>query len=233
MNLIGYYDRLCGKRRVIEMKKKIVSLISLIILGAGAGFNTLSGNLTTPKKENDNNISFVEKEKTKSEVDEEVKENQGEQSTEIVEESISNNSNETNAVESSNDKQSNRTGKEGTNNSTVKSETNVSIPKSPTSQPQPSSPPVQTEWGKLGISEYDYYNRPAPGEGEIAFSEAESKCDAVADNITNQYSFVTHTGDVRSRSENYLGCWITIHFADGSYMFYKEFMSRVNRGEFN
>ena len=74
---------------------------------------------------------------------------------------------------------------------------------------QPESIPqnnTQTEWEKLGISEYDYYNSPTPSDGEIAFREEESKCDAVTSEITSKYSFVTHYGDVRSYSNKYLGC---------------------------
>ena len=90
----------------------------------------------------------------------------------------------------------------------------------------------QNPWERLGISENDYYNSPAPNEGEIAFRESESKCDSVATSITNTYGFVTHFGDVYSYSESYIGCWITVHLPDGRKMFYNEFISRANRGEF-
>lgn len=107
----------------------------------------------------------------------------------------------------------------------------------PSTQSQVVNTPVvvntPTEWEKLGISEYDYYNSPRPNEGEIAFREPESTCDRVSQEIASQYHFRTQYGDVHSYSEDYIGCWIVVNMYDGSWMFYSEFKQREARGEFN
>lgn len=87
-------------------------------------------------------------------------------------------------------------------------------------------------WEKLGITENEYYNSPAPNEGELAFRDSETKCDQVENEITNKYTLVTHSGDVKSYSEKYLGCWITIYLPNNKWMFYNEFKLRESKGEF-
>lgn len=117
------------------------------------------------------------------------------------------------------------------NNATSNYSNQQEQPKAQTPPPV-STPKVQTEWEKLGISEYDYYNSPGPNEGQIAFRGAESECERIATDITNTYGFVTHYGDVKSYSERYIGCWITVHLPNGNRMFYNEFKARESRGEF-
>lgn len=206
------------------MKVKGIAIIALAILSlvADATYNNYKPNSNENKK---NNHIIVDKKMNIEETDEEMEEVNN---VSIIEEDSSEKSenSETLSEQKSYESTQNTT-KEEKNNSYVQN--NSSTPISSVS----STPPVtQTPWGALGISEYDYYNNPAPNEGELAFRESESKCDSVATLIANQYGFVTHFGDVYSYSESYIGCWITIHLPDGRRMFYNEFMSRVNRGEF-
>ena len=93
------------------------------------------------------------------------------------------------------------------------------------------APRTMTEWEKLGISEWDYYNSPAPNEGELATNI--NDCDTEANNIISKYKLVAHSGDVYSYSDDYLGCWIVVNMSDGSWMFYNEFKNREKSGEFN
>ena len=162
----------------------------------------------TDEKEKKRNTSEVEADEKKEEPGE-VSEN-------------SSNSNILNEEKSNNNTQ-NKT-KEENNSGSYRQENS-----SPTSSVSP-PPAPKTAWELLGISEYDYYNSPAPNEGEIAKDIVD--CEAKSEEITNKYGFVTHSGDVYSYSENYIGCWITVHFPDGRRMFYNEFDSRANRGEF-
>ena len=164
----------------------------------------------TDEKEEKRNTSEMEADENKEEPDE-VSENSSNTNTLSEEKSKNNTQNKT---------------KEENNSGSYRQENS-----SPTSSVSP-TPTQKTAWELLGISEYDYYNSPGPNEGELAFRESESKCDNVATSITNTYGFVTHFGDVYSYSESYIGCWITVHLPDGRRMFYNEFISRVNRGEF-
>lgn len=213
------------------MKKKIISIISLMLLGTGVSIDTLKNNPSEYKKLDDN-VSIIEEkgvEKSKTKVKESEKKKQDEKSTKTVEKEkeVNEKSGNQNAKSSTTTESNNYTnGNTGTSNN--KEKTNTNTVENSYTPPVP----VQTEWEKLGISEYDYYNSPAKNEGEIAFRDAESVCDSVSANISNKYGLVTHFGDVKSYSENYIGCWITIHLADGSWMFYKEFLAREKLGEF-
>lgn len=200
-----------------------------MVLGTGVSMDALMNTSGYNKLGND--ISTVEKssnEIVESKIGGKKSKKQEEKSTETVEE-IKNENVESgmkkednpNPVASNNSSNSNNSGNNRENTSKNTTDNDYIPPV-----------PVQTEWDKLGISEYDYYNSPGPNEGELAFRDAESKCDAVGTNISNKYGFVTHSGDVKSYSENYIGCWITIHLADGSWMFYREFLEREKRGEF-
>ena len=90
-----------------------------------------------------------------------------------------------------------------------------------------------TEWEKLGISEYQYYNEPSPNEGEIAFRDSMEKCESVAIDINNRYSFNTNYGDIYSYSEDYIGCWIIVYIENNNWIFYNEFKQREQSGEFS
>lgn len=123
--------------------------------------------------------------------------------------------------------------KDNSNNSTSNNSSNKS--NNTTQSSSTSSVKVEktmTAWEKLGISEYEYYNSPGPNEGEIAFNKPESACESAANTITKMYAFVTHFGDVKSYSDRYIGCWITIHLPNGEWMFYGKFKEREKRGDF-
>lgn len=70
-------------------------------------------------------------------------------------------------------KQENKTelSSQQTTQSPIKTPTPTPVPKeTPTPIPTPTSVPVQkTPWEELGISEYDYYNKPMSGGDEITF----------------------------------------------------------------
>lgn len=217
------------------MKKIIISIISLVLLGTGVSIDTLTNNSSEYKKLSDDVSIVEEKVGKKSKIKGTEKKKQDKKSTEIVEKSKRENKKEN--VESSNqnvdssnttksNNNTNTTGKASTSNNKEKSNPNT------TTNNYTPPVPVQTEWGKLGISEYDYYNSPGENEGEVAFRDAVSVCDSEGAKISDKYSLVVHTGDVRSYSEKYIGCWITVHLQDGSWMFYNEFKVREARGEF-
>lgn len=118
------------------------------------------------------------------------------------------------------------------NSSTNKNNNSVQSNSSNNNASNSKSERPMTAWEKLGISEEQYNNSPGPNEGEIAFRKPESVCESTANSITNMYAFVTHVGDVKSYSDKYIGCWITIHLPSGEWMFYGKFKEREKRGEF-
>lgn len=217
------------------MKKILISIISLMLLGTGVSIDTLTNNSSKYKKLSDDVSIVEEKVGKKSNIKGTEKKKQDEKSTQIVEKSEKENKKENVEPSNHNVNSSNTTESNNSTNTNDKASTSnnkeKSSPNIPTNNYVPPVP-VQTEWEKLGISEYDYYNSPGENEGEIAFSDAVSVCDGVGANISDKYGLVTHSGDVKSYSENYIGCWITIHLADGSWMFYNEFKVREARGEF-
>lgn len=208
------------------MKMKVIlSTISVATLLLGSISSNIITNNNIDSSDNDKISATDKKNNTDKKVKEKIKEttvkendnNKVDNEKEIISDnSISNeenNSSNTNNYQQKNgDKSSNDYQPNNSNNTTT-------------------TPKILTEWEKLGISEYDYYNTPTPNEGEIANEITD--CDSKADEINVEYGFITHSGDVRSYSNNYLGCWITIHFNDGSWIFYNEFKARADRGEFN
>lgn len=205
--------------------KVILSTISVVTLLLGSMSSNLITNNNIDSSDN-NKISLTDKKKnTDKEEKEKIKETTvKENETNKVDdekENISNNSisNEENNFSNANNYQQKNSNNSSNDYQPNNSNNTTTIPK------------TLTEWEKLGISEYDYYNTPTPNEGEIA--KGITDCDSKAKEINDEYGFNVHSGDVKSYSDKYLGCWITIHFNDSSWMFYNEFKARADRGEFN
>ena len=90
------------------------------------------------------------------------------------------------------------------------SNNNTQTPSSqPTQPPQTPSKP-QTEWEKLGISEYEYYNAKLYDEEEVAFKNIVD-CKNEAIRINNTYDFVTNSGNVSGKYVNSVGCWVEVY----------------------
>ena len=92
----------------------------------------------------------------------------------------------------------------------------------PVQQPEPVR--EQTEWEKLGISEYDYYNTPSDNEGELAFKGSTSLCQNEINRLINQYydsgidggNYYTINGKY---THSYLGCGIKIYINGNTYTY--------------
>ena len=78
-----------------------------------------------------------------------------------------------------------------------------------TQPPQTPSKP-QTEWEKLGISEYEYYNAKLYDDEEVAFKNIVD-CKNEAIRINNTYDFVTNSGYVSGKYVNSVGCWVEVY----------------------
>ncbi|MDO5002781.1 MAG: hypothetical protein Q4E39_00935, partial [bacterium] len=80
---------------------------------------------------------------------------------------------------------------------------------------QPAQPPrPQTEWEKLGISEYAYYNTPMFSWEEKAYSNI-NDCINEANSINQKYGFVTNYGYVSGKYVDTIGCWVKV-YVDGN-----------------
>ena len=171
-------------------------------------------------------IKNIDEDENKKE--ETIKEDNEEQ--DLKEESKTESTSDTKKEKTSSNQQTKVASNNTTTSTTTSSNSNSSTPPKNNTYV---APRTLTEWEKLGISEYEYYHSPAPNEGEIAFYSSESVCANEANSIVTKYKVVTNYGDVKSYSENYLGCWIVVKLPNGSWMFYKEFKNREANGEFN
>ena len=92
--------------------------------------------------------------------------------------------------------------------------------------PTPAPEPVKklTEWEKLGISEYDYYNTPSDNEGELAFKGSTSLCQNEINRLVNIYydsgidggNYYTVNGKY---THSYLGCGIKMYMNGNAYTY--------------
>lgn len=115
------------------------------------------------------------------------------------------------------------------NNSNKESNSNLTPESSNNNQTNNETVPVEpvrelTEWEKLGISEYDYYNTPSENEGELAFKGNTSLCQNEINRLVNQYydsgidggNYYTVNGKY---THAYLGCGIKMYMNGNAYTY--------------
>lgn len=164
-------------------------------------------------------------------------------------------SNKNEVIENENDtrKDSNNTDSSKQNNNNNKSTNSNSVNKDtsqnnnststttsenqPTSQPEQTPPKVYTEWEKLGISEYDYYNTPSENEGELAFKGNGNLCQNEINRLINLYYDKGIDGGRHytingKYTHSYLGCGIYIKMNGKEYK-YSEIVTMEKQGYFN
>lgn len=211
------------------MKKKILLIIVCILMfSVGSIFIFLKYDY---KKENSN------KKEEKIENQEELTKFHEEDNTNIESEIITENK-ETTTNNQTSDVKNNQviTNKSSKNTTTHKNTTPVESNVNNTPQyevvvPIEPDPPTQnvvetplTEWEKLGISEYDYYNTPSDNEGELAFKGDTSLCQNEINRLINQYydsgidggNYYTINGKY---THSYLGCGIKIYMNGNTYTY--------------
>lgn len=129
----------------------------------------------------------------------------------------SNNASNSNVINNnSNNESNNNPASSNTNNNPV----NNYIPQTPTPEPVREL----TEWEKLGISEYDYYNTPSDNEGELAFKGSTSLCQNEINRLVNKYydsgidggNYYTINGKY---THAYLGCGIKMYMNGNAYTY--------------
>lgn len=115
------------------------------------------------------------------------------------------------------------------NNSNKESNSNFTPESSNNNQTNNEPVPVEpvrelTEWEKLGISEYDYYNTPSENEGELAFKGSTGLCQNEINRLVNQYydsgidggNYYTVNGKY---THAYLGCGIKMYMNGNTYTY--------------
>ena len=128
-----------------------------------------------------------------------------------------NNASHSNVVNNNSNNESNNS---QTNSSSNQNNSNNYIPPTPT----PESVKELTEWEKLGISEYDYYNTPSDNEGELAFKGSTSLCQNEINRLVNTYydsgidggNYYTVNGKY---THSYLRCGIKMYMNGNSYTY--------------
>ena len=80
---------------------------------------------------------------------------------------------------------------------------------------------IKTEWEKLGITKEEYENTKLFEWEEVAYSNIE-QCKNTAQQINQQYGYVTNYGYVSGKYINTVGCWVKV-FIDGEKYYLKEF----------
>ena len=115
------------------------------------------------------------------------------------------------------------------NNSNKESNSNLTPESSNNNQTNNEPVPVEpvrelTEWEKLGISEYDYYNTPSENEGELSFKGSTGLCQNEINRLVNQYydsgidggNYYTVNGKY---THAYLGCGIKMYMNGNTYTY--------------
>lgn len=80
---------------------------------------------------------------------------------------------------------------------------------------------IKTEWEKLGITKEEYENTKLFEWEEVAYSDIE-QCKNTAQQINQQFGYVTNYGYVSGKYINTVGCWVKV-FIDGEKYYLNEF----------
>lgn len=224
------------------MKKRKIMFIIILIVGIFSFtsvifFNSKSKTLESTNKKilekkviNQSKNKSSENKNTTKDQTVEKKENSNEKQENSKKDSTSKDSSKKNNSSSSNQSSSN-TSQNNNQSSTTTSQNQV------TSVQVQTPPKAQTEWERLGISEYDYYNTPAHNEGELAFKGDISLCTNEKNRLTNLYydkgidggREYTINGEY---THSYLGCGLYLIMGGQKYT-YSQIISMEKQGYFN
>lgn len=213
------------------MKKKkiiMVLLIGLLAIGIVLVIGKLSSTEKVEKNESKTKSSIKNVEKKKDDKENVPSEEEDKQKEENI---IENNTNENTSVPNKNSSSSTNNGSSSSSNnnetttgsvntqndnqtSTSNDISSATQPSQNSSSPQNITPP-QTEWEKLGISEYAYYHTPMNMGEEVAFESDISVCDAEINRLINAYYREGMSGGnsytVNGKyTYSYIGCGINI-----------------------
>ena len=160
------------KTRKVPLKLIFLSLITLIL--CLVIYVIINFNSTKSKNVEDSNSQRKVEEKSKKS----TKENQtNKRETSNNKETLSSNSSSDNNVTSYHDDK----------NSVTSNEVDSSSQPTQSTPPQQNITSNQTEWEKLGISEYEYYNTPMNIGDEVAFKADISTCESEINRLINTY----------------------------------------------
>ncbi len=204
---------------VISLILVIVSTISVVIINSNKDSKSNFKQTAMKVKSKKKNSSI-----SKTKPDEKPASNEEKNDTTNIKKSDDNNKN----IDNNKPKGSNSNTNETENNSiqskqTVKS-SDIQGTKNVTSPPNTAPERSLTEWEKLGISEYDYYNTPSDNEGELVFKGDMSLCQNEINRLVNKYydsgldggNYYTINGKY---THSYLGCGIKMYMNGQAYTY--------------
>lgn len=212
------------------MKKKILLIIVCIFMfSVGSIFiffkydyKKENSNKNEEKIEKQEELTKFHEEKTNTNIESEIITETKETTTNKQTSDVKNNQVITNKSSKDTTTHKNTTPVESNVNNTPQSEVVVPVEPDPPTQNVVETP--LTEWEKLGISEYDYYNTPSDNEGELAFKGDTSLCQNEINRLINQYydsgidggNYYTINGKY---THSYLGCGIKIYMNGNTYTY--------------
>lgn len=204
------------KEKRVLILLAIVIIVLVAVLGIVFLYN--SKNKTIESK---NNIKESTKERTKKENKEEIDSTEeiNNSNQEKDRSSTTKNKNSNSTVKNNNSSSTTTTSKENSseknNNITNNNSSTQTQQPSPPAQVPQEQPKPKTEWEKLGISEYDYYNTPMIVGEEVVYKGDISLCNAEIDRLVNAYYREGLSGGnsytVNGKyTYNYIGCGINM-----------------------
>lgn len=195
------------------MKRLLIICISIIILISMYLLVRPNPSYTQEKEENQGVHKSQRKDLKKNEVLDELSQNEEKESEQ---EKNDYNYTKKEAIEHKNEEEISILDENNTN-------TELSIPKESTDIVE-NIVVESTEWDKLGISEYDYYNMPNDNEGEMVFKGDTSLCQKEINRLVNKYydlgidggNYYTVNGKY---THSYLGCGIKMYMNGNAYTY--------------
>jgi len=220
---------MCKKRKV-PLKLIFLGLITLIL--CLVIYVIINCNSTKSKNVEDSNSQRKVEEKSKKST-KKNQTNKKETSNKEENEATDETSNKENRRETSNNKETLSNNSSSDNNVTSYHDDKNSVTSNEvdsSSQPTQSTPPQQnitsnqTEWEKLGISEYEYYNTPMNIGDEVAFKADISTCESEINRLINTYYRSGLSGGnsytVNGKyTHSYIGCGINIYINNVKYKY--------------
>lgn len=197
----------------INRKQKIIIAVlatAILVIGSIVIIKKISSTEKVEKTSNHKKESTkdVDKKKTDNK-DNPLKK---EEITKIEEENKEKTSSGNNSSVSSN---SEKKSTESPPNNSVKNNTSTNSTTNSVPQQQPQNPPSQTEWEKLGISQYAYYHTPMIAGEEVAIDGDMSLCTAEINRLIETYHKEGLSGGnsytVNGKyTYSYIGCGINV-----------------------
>lgn len=205
--------------------KKIIITAVIFLVSITAIFNLSKVEKKEMKKETKQTlVNYNKKEKKKNSKSEDIdSENINTENVEINDSEV-NETKGASAIDENNNTGNNSNNNNNQNNSTTQQKNNKNSITSDSAATPIQPEKVLTEWEKIGISEYVYYNTPNDNEGELAIKGDIRSCKNELNRLLNTYydngfdggNTFTINGKY---THSYLGCGINVYINGKTYTY--------------